>query len=256
MEKPAPWEFDSRESMLSLLIGNDFGSNPESQLNAIRVEKVILAKKIARALKLKKSDVVIEIGSGIGFMAGAIASKVKELHCCDISESFLGAARENCRDQANIFFRHITPGKLGFAEPASIDAIYSHNVFVHLNIYDIYLYLREAQRVLKPGGLLYFDHLSSEHFAKGGLTPQFLEMAEHYENCSVSGRKLLLQYHSSTAIIHLATAMGFKLARNQFAHHSARNLVFRKVSGQSRLARKPLSRYLAEVRRYFWNRRN
>jgi SAM-dependent methyltransferase len=46
----------------------------------------------------------------------------------------------------------------------SIDAVFSYDVFVHLSIWNIHLYLEEIARVLRPGGraVLHHANLRSE----------------------------------------------------------------------------------------------
>src|SRR5437762_1067862 len=40
----------------------------------------------------------------------------------------------------------------------SVDAVFSYGVFVHLHEWDIFSYLREVARVLRPGGRAVIEH--------------------------------------------------------------------------------------------------
>lgn len=208
-ESQSLWEFQDEKTMFSHLIGKSFGEKPEEKLNFIREEKRKMAEIISGHLGLGSKSVVAEIGSGTGFVSTHIASVVKKLHCCDISASFLEAAKKECHERKNISFHHISSARLSPIPDRSLNAIYSLNTFIHFNLYDIFHYFQEFRRVLKPGGRVWFDIANSDSFP-GGIPPLFLEMSDLYAKVP-HGLALLVQYQSPRAVAGIAMHFGFRL---------------------------------------------
>ena len=205
----ASWEFENSELMLSLLVGRDFGSNPEEKLDLIRASKAQKAEHIIQGSWMTKNCVAIELGSGCGFISKVVADAVKNLHCIDVSASFLEVAKRECREKANISFHQVKNYNLSFLPPQSVDVVYAYNVFIHFNLFDIYWYLNEFKRIIKPGGRLWFDIANGEQF-KESMPALFLEMATHYKE-NPSDNPTLVQWNSVAAIQALGEHFGFSL---------------------------------------------
>jgi len=203
------WEHKNIHDMLVGLIGYDFGPTPENCLDEIRNSKKSMADSISKKLKLTERDTVLELGSGCGFLSFWIAQKVKQLHCCDISSSYLEFARNECQNIDNATFHHIKPLDLACIEDESISAIYSLAVFIHLNLFDIYWYFSEFDRVLTKGGRIWFDIANAERLDPN-TDKYFMEMARYYkaDQSTISG---LMQWNSAKAIHQLAKAFNFKI---------------------------------------------
>lgn len=206
------WEFEDKKDMLSFLIGGDFGQKPEEHLHDIRASKKRIAERIIKDLSLKQTDRVLEIGSGMGLMSSVIAPKVNHLYCCDVSQSFLDIATKECAKLTNTSFHHIQSAQLNFLENSSLDAAFSYNVFIHMNLFDIYWYFQELHRVLKPGGRFYFDIAAADDLKPGNLPPLFLEMAHLYKD-NPAGINCLVQWSSTHVVENLALHFGFNVHR-------------------------------------------
>ena len=78
-----------------------------------------------------------------------------EIHGVDISDEMIRLAEEQLKDIPHARV-HVTPdSSLSMFSGGSFDFVYSYIVFQHIPDRDIVLnYLREAGRVLKPGGIL------------------------------------------------------------------------------------------------------
>jgi ubiquinone/menaquinone biosynthesis C-methylase UbiE len=203
------WEFNNEQEMLNYLVGFSYGPNPAEKMAEIRQEKKSNADFLVDWLELRSSDHVLEIGSGCGLISQFIAQKVEHLHCCDISQSFLDAAQKECAALNNISFHKTTSGSLGFLEDNSIDAAYSYNVFIHMQLFDIYLYLKELHRVMKPGANVWFDAAVTEGF-RTEIPQIFIDMAEEHRQ-NPKALPGLMKWHSRSAIIALAKKCGLKL---------------------------------------------
>lgn len=103
-------------------------------------------------------DVMLEIGPGGGRFTEVLLPKCRRLIAVDTSETMLDLLRRRFGEQASIDF-HLSDGRglTGVAD-GSVDAAFSYGVFVHLQHWDIYHYLAELQRVLKPGGKALIQH--------------------------------------------------------------------------------------------------
>lgn len=206
------WEFEDESGMLSYLVGKAFGDDPLTQVEHIRKVKGQTADYIRGELRAGSGSVALELGSGAGWISRAMAPKVRHLHCCDISQSFLQLAQRECEHLNNVSFHQIQPGVLAPIPSESIDAAYAHNVFIHLNLYEIAINLKELARVVKPGGTVWLDFLSAEKFTDE-IPPLFEEFESHYR-IDPGGIGRMVHFQSSGAVIGLAKAAGLKLLKH------------------------------------------
>lgn len=102
----------------------------------------------------KESRRFLEIGCGPGRLLRPMSERCAEIHGVDVSDEMVARARCNLTgiDHAHA---HVGTGSTleNFADE-SFDFVYSYAVFQHIPSRDVvFSYLREAVRVLKPGGL-------------------------------------------------------------------------------------------------------
>jgi ubiquinone/menaquinone biosynthesis C-methylase UbiE len=219
------WEFQSQEHMHSLLVGQYFGTDPEIVSRRVIDSRRQMAQYILTVLKIKPQHTGVEIGSGNGLVAKELSPHVRHLQCYDVSTSFLEKAQETCRGCKNVEFFKIEKGVLAAAQHQSLDFIYSHAVFIHLNYYQIYQYLLEAKRCLKKGGLMYFEFLSADSLNL--KDPLFVENQELYQR-DPKHLVTLLQYNSKTSIFQLIKSLGFVTFLSQSSPHGIVAVVIQK----------------------------
>jgi ubiquinone/menaquinone biosynthesis C-methylase UbiE len=120
------------------------------------------ALDIARETGLTSTDRVLEIGCGVARIGQRIASMCKEWVGADVSVNMLRHAKAACEaaSVSNVDFFHLNGTDLTGIPDASFDVVYCTAVFMHLEEWDRYRYIREGWRVLKPGGRIYFDNVS------------------------------------------------------------------------------------------------
>lgn len=106
---------------------------------------------------------VLEIGPGGGRWTEFLQPLAERLVLADISEKCLSLCQERFRDCGNVEYRFIADEGLVFLDDASIDRIWSYDVFVHINPTDIDAYLHEFRRILKPGGLAVIHHAGGSY---------------------------------------------------------------------------------------------
>jgi len=133
------------------------GDATESELRASGKETI---DRINESIVITKSDVVLEIGCGIGRIGRELASKCRKWIGCDISPNMLKYARKRLVHLKNIELIELPESNLSPIEDSYVDVVYCSVVFMHLDEWDRFEYVREAFRVLKPGGRAYFDNFS------------------------------------------------------------------------------------------------
>ncbi len=204
-------------SMLIALIGLDFGPEPELRIPEIKQSRRTFSDSIADQVRLSPTDVMIDLGSGCGFGTYWFAQRAKHVHACDISPAYLNFAARECSDCKNVSFHLIQSRRLDPIADASIDAVCSMSVFIHLNLYDIYWYFDEFARVVKPGGRIWLDFADSESLdlktpnTNGGY---FMKHAKDY-NADPTALPGLMQWNSLKAVSEIARGFGFACLASQ-----------------------------------------
>lgn len=108
---------------------------------------------------IRREDTFLEIGCGVGRVGRVLAPFVKEWIGCDVSANMLRIARRRLLGLANTRLQEVSGYDLQPIPDASVDAVYTTVVFMHLEEWDRYNYVLEAMRVLKPGGRFYCDNV-------------------------------------------------------------------------------------------------
>jgi ubiquinone/menaquinone biosynthesis C-methylase UbiE len=131
-----------------------FDDEAAKQLVAAYVtpDVVALREQFLRALGPRPGERVLDVGSGPGFLAAAIAEAVGSTGAVsgvDISEELLAVARSHCAHQPWVEFRHADATRLPFADQG-FDAAISTQVLEFVR--DVPAALAEIHRVLLPGG--------------------------------------------------------------------------------------------------------
>jgi ubiquinone/menaquinone biosynthesis C-methylase UbiE len=205
-------EEDFRNMLISL-IGYRFGQEPEKHLDEIRAERSQYIEKFIKMAGVRPSDTVLELGSGCGFGTRALSQHAGHVLACDISPAFLSVARKELHDLDNIKFHLVNSRDLSPIADSSVDKVLSVSVFIHFNLYDIYLYFREFNRILKSKCNVIFDFADQHRMAgilkRQNLTEQFLEHVEFYRD-KPSNLPALVQWNSAKGIENAARLAGFK----------------------------------------------
>lgn len=101
---------------------------------------------------------ILDIGSGNGKLAFAMAEKKNEVIGLDISKVAITIAQERQKKlnkQLPVVFQHGDARKLSF-DDNTFDFIVSQDLVEHISEDDFKIHLKEVYRVLKPGGRYFF----------------------------------------------------------------------------------------------------
>jgi SAM-dependent methyltransferase len=102
-----------------------------------------------------RSRRALEIGCGPGRLMRPMSRHFGEIHGVDISEEMIRLARQNLAGVPHAHPHHAPNSNLEAFADSSFDFVYSYAVFQHIPSREVvFNYLRDACRVLKPGGIL------------------------------------------------------------------------------------------------------
>ncbi len=115
---------------------------------------------LQRHTGLFADDVVLEIGAGVGRVGPAIAPLCKKWIATDVSENMLRHVRERTSQYDNVETVATNGWDLSPVGSESVDLVYCTVVFMHLDEWERFNYVREAMRILRPGGRFYVDNFN------------------------------------------------------------------------------------------------
>jgi ubiquinone/menaquinone biosynthesis C-methylase UbiE len=115
---------------------------------------------LQESVGIRKDDVVLEIGCGIGRVGAKVAPLCQKWIGCDVASNMLSLAAERLRDLPDVELKEISGYDLKGVGDASVDVVYCTVVFMHLEPWDRYNYILEGFRVLRPNGRIYVDNIN------------------------------------------------------------------------------------------------
>jgi len=177
---------------------NRQASSAESAISAVdgsQSEEVVQhtgrwsAAQVRAALAVGPDDDVLELGCGIGRIGRELAPRCRSWTGVDISENMIGFASQRLSDLPNVTFHQLHRTSLDMLEDNSIDKAYSIAVFCHMDKEDLYLYLQELNRVVRPGGLIFVETWNLAHpvgWRRWAYEPLVWSRANHAERKDVA----------------------------------------------------------------------
>lgn len=205
------WDNLARTKQLAYfaVAGLPFGELPDDK--NIEEHGKQTAEIIARKIEIKPGDDVLEVGVGVGRIAGHIARRCKSFTGMDISKQMIKFAGKRLDAVPNIKLIHHPQSDLSLFPDQSFDKVYFQIVLIHLDREDVFHYLRESFRVLKPGGKAWFQFYNLLH-------PEGFKEFRHAVDMSVKlGGKLRgrVQCLTSAEVRKFVEEAGFKILPDQ-----------------------------------------
>jgi cyclopropane fatty-acyl-phospholipid synthase-like methyltransferase len=136
------------------------GSGDEA---ALRQTGLWSANQVIAALGVDGRDHVLELGCGVGRIGRELAGHCGHWTGVDIAENMIRHARVRLSGLGNVSFHTLNRSALDMIEPETVDKAYSIAVFCHMDKEDLYLYLQDLHRVLRPGGLIFVETWNLVH---------------------------------------------------------------------------------------------
>jgi SAM-dependent methyltransferase len=134
-------------------------------------------RMLRETVGLDPDDEILEIGCGVGRAGAALAPQCKRWVGADVSANMLGHARERLRGLDNVELVELNGWDLSGIPDDSLDLVYCTIVFMHLDEWERFSYVKEAMRVLRPGGRVHIDNFNLCSDAGWAF---FMEMSESY----------------------------------------------------------------------------
>ncbi len=136
------------------------GSSDES---IVQSNGQFTARQVSAALDIQACDHVLELGCGVARIGRELAPICAHWTGVDISGKMIERAAERLTHQDNVSLHRLDRSSLEMIPDHSIDKAYSIAVMCHMDKEDLYLYLEELHRVLKPGGMIFVETWNLAH---------------------------------------------------------------------------------------------
>ena len=127
---------------------------------AIKTAASFTLELLKRCVGIEKDDVVLEIGAGVGRVGAVVAPMCHKWIGVDASDNMAALIKRRLAQFSNVEAFANNGYDLAAISSNSIDVVYCTVVLMHLSQWDRYNYIKEAKRVLKPGGRLLVDSVN------------------------------------------------------------------------------------------------
>jgi SAM-dependent methyltransferase len=152
------WDERARENALWFVDSRLEYGNPDEDAFWAAGEDVLDKLHELLGVQVGSTDVVIDVGCGIGRITRALARRAARVVALDISDEMLRRAREANPGLDNVDWVRGDGVSLAGVEDGIANAVISQVVFQHIPDAAITLgYVREMGRVLRPGGWAAFQ---------------------------------------------------------------------------------------------------
>jgi SAM-dependent methyltransferase len=149
--------------------------------DAVRRSAQTPVKNLMELAGVRSEDDVLEFGCGVARIGLEIAPQCGTWTGADMSANMLAVAAERLQGISNVRLVKLQQVGLDQLESDSFDLVYSTNMLDHLDGMDRWRYVKDAFRVLRPGGRLCIDNTDLEQdpgwraFSQGAEAVQQLE---------------------------------------------------------------------------------
>jgi SAM-dependent methyltransferase len=96
---------------------------------------------------------VLELGCGGGKFSAHLRQRVRRLVCADISGDMLARTREHVGEGPDVEYLQLDGRDFVGVPDHSVDLVFSYDVLLHLQPQNVFSYLLDARRILRPGGI-------------------------------------------------------------------------------------------------------
>jgi SAM-dependent methyltransferase len=225
------WMFEnSRDKMDALGVFHIDGGR--ENLDAVVARRHERLPELRSRLALDPNDIVVDLGSGTGFVAEVVAPLVQKLYCVDISPTFLEDAKARLSEQDIENVEFILTDYADFARSfrQRVTKIYALLLFIHFNYFDFLHYLAECNHVLRTGGLLYFDFNDGDQFILDNPRDSFVPQIPTYKANRKEWIFNCMHMSSLTLLRNIAPQLGYKLEATYHSRSAHTQALLRKVA--------------------------
>jgi len=146
------WDRRSADDLAALEAVDNSGSETVARATGAHT-----ADLVATALDLSHKDAVLELGCGAARIGRELIERCRHWTGVDISPNMIRVAGRRLEGHDRVRLEVLERTSLSMIDDESLDKAYSVAVLCHMDKEDLFLYLREIARALKPGGLAYLE---------------------------------------------------------------------------------------------------
>jgi SAM-dependent methyltransferase len=193
------------------------------------------AAQVYAALDIGENDLVLELGCGVGRIGRELAPKCRHWTGVDISENMIEHAVERLAGCDNVSFHRLDRNSLAILEDNSFDKAYSIAVFCHMDKEDLFLYMQELNRVIRPGGTLFVETWNLSHpvgWRRWAYEPLVWSRADHSQRKDVARN----QFCTADEFELYVTHAGFETLANFNASQSVQIIAGKKLEAGQKAA--------------------
>jgi SAM-dependent methyltransferase len=128
----------------------------------LRNSAQIPVQNLTEVADVRPQDDILEFGCGVARIGLELAPRCRSWTGADVSANMLATAAQRLRGMNNTRLVRLQSTGLDQLESNSFDLAYSTNMLAHLDEMDRWRYVKDAFRVLRPGGRLYIDNVDIE----------------------------------------------------------------------------------------------
>ncbi len=129
---------------------------------SLRSSAEIPVKNLIELADVRPQDDVLEFGCGVARIGLELAPRCRTWTGADVSANMLATAEKRLQAMNNTRLVKLERIGLDQLESNSFDLAYSTNMLAHLDEMDRWRYVKDAFRVLRPGGRLCIDNVDIE----------------------------------------------------------------------------------------------
>jgi SAM-dependent methyltransferase len=158
----------------------------------LRSSAKVPVKNLIELAEVRSQDDVLEFGCGVARIGLELAPRCRTWTGTDVSANMLATAAERLQGMNNTRLVRLQQIGLDQLESNSFDLTYSTNMLAHLDEMDRWRYVKDAFRVLRPGGRLYIDNVDIESeegweaFSRGAESLQESERPPYFPTPSTA----------------------------------------------------------------------
>ncbi len=175
------WDRRSGDDLAALEAVDNSGSE-----EAARATGAWSAAQVCSAVELSPTDTVLELGCGAGRIGRELLDHCGSWIGVDISPNMIQVAGQRLEGRNNVRLEVLDRTSLECIESSSVDKAYTIAVFCHMDKEDLFLYMRELERVLRPGALAY---LETWNLADPVGWQRWMMEVDHWDGADQSQRK-------------------------------------------------------------------
>jgi SAM-dependent methyltransferase len=108
-------------------------------------------------------DTVLEIAPGHGRWSAELIDLARTVHLVDLNPECVAFCRERFRQEPGVHCHQGDGRSLPAELTGAVDAAWSYDSFVHMELDTLEAYLHELARVLRPGGRAVLHHAGRRH---------------------------------------------------------------------------------------------